>query len=549
MQKNKSYAAKKVRRTSVIGKYEVFFSFIFAAILVIGHILFTNTDVDVQKISTKIHIGYGISLIVTWGIILFLLTIVKRWIQRKAIVPTSIFLKKFSDKKLWIFTSLAIFICYLPLVLLTYSVLTPDSWNSLAQVTGSIPLSNGNPLIFTAFVSIFIHIGQFFGSLELGTVLFSVAQSTILAIIFARTIVWMRQEKIGKYGIIAAFIFYAILPVNAIAGIIMWKDILFAGFGLLLLITLRKLYIEKNAFFTLKNITYFIILGFLFCTFRNNGLYAYILFFVIVIIINFRSLFMSKKFLLLLLSPIILAVAYLSLITLVSKPTAASFAMLCVPVQQVARTVKYHNGELSTSEKKTINEILPVDKIGELYNPNLSDPVMGTLDANAFNANKVKYLGLWLKLLVEYPKTFISATLYNTYAYVYPYYVSPTPTDTIMDNSIHPNALKNYTDDAYKYGNKQAVGTYEGIISDIAPIIHNIGFYTCVIILGVYVAIARKKRELVGVFILLLCLFISTVLGPVDGEFRYLYLFVVALPFILASLYVNNEIKPLRQRK
>jgi len=547
MKKNKTNSLKTMLKTSKIGIYEVLFSLVFAAIFVIGHILITTVDVDVKDISNRIILGYIGSFIATWGIALFILTIVKQWALKKTKTPKSIFLKNLSDKKLWLFTSIAIFICYLPLILMTTSVLSPDSWNSLAQVTGLLPLSNGNPLIFTAFVSVFIHIGLFFGSLEFGTLLFSLAQSAILAIIFARVIVWMRQEKIGTYGIIAALIFYAILPVNAIAGIIMWKDILFAGFGLLFLIALRKLYIEKNAYFTPKNIAYFISLAFLFCTFRNNGLYAYGLFFVLVLILNYRTLLTNKKFLILLFTPIVLALAYLSFIVpLVSKPTTASYATLCVPMQQIARTVKYHSDSLTTEEKKTIGEILPIDRLGDIYNPGLSDPVMGAFNAKAFDEDKEKYLSLWASLLTEHPKTFFAATMYNTYGYVYPYYPSPTTTDIVMDNTVHPNAFKDYSDDAFEEGNKQAVGTYNGTVSSIVPIVHSIGFYTTVTLLAVYIAITRKKRELVGVFIILFSLFISTILGPVNGEFRYLYLFVVALPFILGSVYVGDRVNKTR---
>ncbi|MDB5162032.1 MAG: putative rane protein [Candidatus Saccharibacteria bacterium] len=548
MSKNKSYPIKTLLKNSLIGKYEILFSLVFAAILALGHLLVTYVDIDVRDIGTRLAFGYIGTFIITWGIVLFVFALIKRWHLNKSNVSGPVFLGSFSDKKLWLLTSLGIFICYLPLIFMIISVLTPDSWNTMGQITGDVQLSNGNPLIFTALASIFVHIGLLFGSLELGTLFFSLAQSAILAMIFARVIVWMRQEKIGTYGIIATLIFYAILPINAVAGTIMWKDILFAGFALLFLILLRKLYIEKNAFFTRKNVAHFIILAFLFCTLRNNGLYAYVLFFVLILIINYRTIF-NIRVLSLLLTPILIAVTYLSLIQLIATPTTASYALMCVPMQQIARAVKYERAALSADDKKTINEILPVDKLAEIYNPNLSDPVMSSFNGKVFDEDKAKYLGLWLKLLSEHPKTFIAATLYNTYGYVYPFRISPTTTDTIMNNSVHPNAFKSYSDSAYVDGNKQAVGAYSATISSLFPVIHNIGFYTFMLLLAIYIAIIRKKRELTAVFVILFALFVSTILGPVNGEFRYLYLFVVALPFVLASVYASNEIKKSRQTK
>lgn len=416
-------------------------------------------------------------------------------------------------------------------------MLSPDSWNSIRQVTGATTLNNANPLIFTAFVGIFIDIGRLFAGIELGTVIFSIAQSAILAIFFAKVIVWMRREGVGRAGIAVAFIFYAILPINSIAGLIMWKDILFAGFGLFFLMLLRQLYIEKNQFFSPKNIAYFNIFGFLFCTWRSNGLYAYMLFVILVLILN-RYIFFTKRFLLLLFTPIVLSLIYLRIINLPTPETEK----ITVPLQQIARTVKYESSSISNNDRKTINEILPYNQIGEKYNPRLSDPIKTLLNEQNFDKNKVRYFNVWLDLFKHHKRTYVAAFLYNNYGYVYPGYVSSTPTDILLDNANHPNAIKGYTDTAYRDGGKSATIEYRNFIMKPISILHNIGFYTCLLILAAYAAIVRKRQELAGVFIILLSLLISTMLGPVNGEFRYLYLIVVATPFIIVSVLSGNSL-------
>ncbi len=541
----KLHSIKTLFRKLSIGKFEILFSAIFTVALVLGYVLSTYENIDnMPDLKLLILISFCGATVI-WSTILFGLIIIKQWSLRRPRASGRIFLDKFSDKKLWLVASLIIFICYLPVILTCFSVLSPDSWSSIGQLTGKIPLSNANPIIFTIFTGIFIHIGLLFGSLEFGTLLFSIAQSAILAMIFAKVIVWMRNEKVGKGAIIATFIFYAILPVNAVAGIIMWKDILFAGFGLLLLLLLRKLYLEKDKFFTNKKIAYFILLAFLFCTWRNNGIYAYVLFVILAVTINHKAFF-KIKYLLLLFSPILLYVTYSALLSFISAPTSQAEAM-SVPLQQIARTVKYHSDSISTKDKNTIKEILPFDQLSDKYNPNLSDPVKSSLNAKAFDENKGKYIKLWSKLLVEHKKTYIAATLYNTYGYVDPFYPSPTTTDVIIDNASPYNALKGYSDDTYGRGSKMATVGYRDLIMSTVPILHNIGFYTFIVLLGAYVAIIRKRRELAGVFIILFCLFLTTILGPVNGEFRYLYLFVVATPFIIVAAY--SSYNPERSNK
>jgi len=403
-------------------------------------------------------------------------------------------------------------------------------------MVGKAPLNNANPLIFTAFAGIFINLGRVISDIELGTIFFSFAQSALLALIFGKVIVWMRKEKVGKVGIIATFFFYAVLPVNSMAGLIMWKDILFGGFGLLFLLALRQLYTEKDAFFSVKKISYFITLAFLFCTWRNNGLYAYVLFIVLALVVN-RKLFIAKKYLFLLLSPIVITFIYLTAITPLITPASSQAATLVIPSQQIARTVKYESNSISSQDKKTIDAIFPYSKLGAEYNPRLSDPVMGSFNDNVFQKNEGKYLSIWFKLLRGHKKTFVAAFLYNNYGYAYPFYASSSPTDILLNNANHPNVIKGYTDTAYVNGGKFATIAYRDLIMQQVPFLQNVGFYTCIILLAAYIAIIRKRQELMGVFIILSGLFISTILGPVNSEFRYLYLFVVATPFIITSVF------------
>ncbi len=531
---------KNVLRYIPLYKTEIIFATLVGLIIACGYALSKNSLIDITPLSPYTTLPYILAAIVISVLLFILLLSLKQLISNKKHSIKETILPDYSDRKLWLVISVIIFCFYLPVIVFGVSVATPDSWNSISQITGGSALSGAHPIIFTLFLGFFIKVGLIFDSLQLGLILFSIAQSTVIAIIFARVIVWMRAQGLGKWPILATLAFYAVLPVNAVAGIIIWKDVLFAGFGLLLLMSLRDIYVNKGEFNSKKSIALFVIFAFLFCVWRNNGLYVYILFAALAVVLHYRLLFKKTTLIAILAAPIILAFVYTGVTSVVTSNTTSTAESLSVPLQQIARVVKYHGDTLSDTEKRAIDEILPYDKLSSLYNPSLSDPVKSSFDVEVFKINKAKYVKLWLRLLIDYPRTFVLSFVYNFYGYLYPFYESSTTTDILMDNEIHFNAPPDYKDTPQVLGYKSILSKYKDILMSAVPLLNNIGFYVCIVILCLYVAIIRRKKELIGVFIVLAGLFITTILGPVNSEFRYLYLFVVATPFLVSSVYIPN---------
>ena len=514
-------------------KLELLFSFVFTCIFSLGYILNTYDTVDINPLGGRLLTVYIFTSILLWCALFWAFVFLRHRIEKKIVKSRKPLFKNISDKRFFLFTWLAIITLSSPLILLSVGTMTTDSWSSVSQVAGSSALSSAHPIIFTGFVSIFLTLGHLLGSMHIGILLFSLTQSAILAAIFSVVITWMRKERFSNILIFSSFIFYSIIPINAMAGLNMWKDILFAGIGLLLLMILRSIYVKRSEFFTKKNVLYFTLLVFLFCTWRNNGLYAYLLA-TPLIILSDRKVFFNKKYLALFVTPILLVGVYLLSISFLATPPSSAESM-SIPMQQLTRTAKYHQSSISEEDYKMLNKILPLGEVTELYDPNLSDPVKGRIILSELNANKGDYMKLWVSLLVRYPKTFIAATAYNTFGYIYPMRASPTTTDLVIDNDTQLFVPKDYVDDAYDNGNKRMVEEYRNILRSIFPLAQNIGLYTCIILLSLYITILRRRFELTGAFILLAALLVSVLLGPVNGEFRYLYLFVISSPFILAS--------------
>lgn len=528
-------------------RLEAGYSFALSAVLAFGHILSNYDNIDVVPLGAARILGYALFFVAICAGILTLLIILRHKLLKNTGAPKiankPIFSAIRSNTNKWLLLSAVIFVLYLPLVLLAHSVLSWDSWSSIRQVTGAEELSDHHPVIFTAFVGIFVHIGLAFGSLGLGTILFSLAQSAILAMVFAKVILFLQKEGAPKGFLVFSFIFYAVLPVNAMAGLVMWKDILFTGVGLLLLMMVVTLSWSGNKFFTAKNYAYFSITVFLFCALRHNALYAYVLFAALFAFICRRA-FSIKKLILLFALPIMVYVAYSGIVTLIAKPGSVG-EMLSVPMQQIARTVTYHGDSISGEDRTIINEILPYNQLGALYNPWASDPVKSTFRAEAFEADISKYASLWFRLAMQHKKTYVASFLYNTYGYLYPLYVSNSPTDILLNNYDQLNTPQEYRNPVNTPASKSAVEAYRDAFISIIPVMQNIGFYILTSTLAIYIAIIRKRKELLGVFIILVGMFFTVILGPINSEFRYMYIFCAAIPLIFGvALYGKSKIRP-----
>lgn len=220
---------------------------------------------------------------------------------------------------------------------------------------------------------------------------------------------------------------------------------------------------------------------------------------------------------------------------------------LSVPLQQIARTVKYREGELTEEEKMKINEYMPVDEIGELYYPLISDQVKDTLNNEAVEENKMDFVTLWLKLLFKYPREYVESFLSGSFGYWYPeaknwviwefdadsYELAQQnlKIDVAQKPIVNPNIINKMI---------HAINYYS---IPIVSAIFSIGFvFWSTITMLVYV-IYKKKYKLILAYIPILFLWLTTIASPVWCEYRYIYsIFTVAPLLILGMMnFVNNE--------
>ena len=426
--------------------------------------------------------------------------------------------------KIW----LAIFICWLPYFISFFpGRLSPDSINELKIVLGYAPVSNHHPLIHQWTIAPFVLLGQAFGSLEWGVGLYSLFQMAVMSAIFAGVVHWLMDRGAPRWLLLTIFACYALVSVHAIYSITMWKDILFGGFTALAVMMLTRLVNSmdpsgKEAFgrgdwFALT------ILLFLFSIYRNNGYYAFLLCFPVFLLCNRR---LWKPLLAMGAAVLVLVNGYqLFIFDVLGAEKSAAGEALALPLQQVAKTVRDHNRELTAEETETLEEIFPsVEEVRWAYDPAASDPVKAILRNDVLMSNPMRYLKIWAQLGMKHPLVYLDVLLYHTHGYWYP----NVPYWTI-ERGIYENPFGLEADEPF--GSKLLGQMYDAMEdSPVFSALCRPAPYVWVVMIAFAALVCKRRARLASPWMLLVGIWLTSMASPVFAEFRYMYGVVACIP-------------------
>lgn len=451
--------------------------------------------------------------------------------------------KIFSHNILSFFTvMILIFLAWLPYLLQYYpGVVTNDSLNQIYQGIGLHQITTHHPVIHTMIIGECMRIGNFIQDYNLGIAIYSTFQMLIMSAIFSYTIYYMAKKNIPTLYRLITLIYFMFYQVHALYAISMWKDVLFAGVFLLFTITLIEAITEKDEFFNRKyNNFRFIILMIFVMLFRNNGFYAIIIT-TPFLIYTFRNR-IKNILIIMVASYAIYAIITGPLYSIMKVEPGSIREALSVPMQQISRTVTYHKDELSNDERSKISNYIKVDidEIPNLYNPIISDPIKEKFDGDEFSENKLDFIKLWFHLLIEYPKDYINAFIYNCYGYWYPnasYWVTLdfTQNDSYIgiseDHKMDSNIIKKYS----------SLKDERNI--PIVSMLYSIGFNVWIIFILIGKLCMEKNKKYLIAFVPLLALWFTTLASPVFCEYRYIYSIFTCQPVLIAYVFLYNKNK------
>lgn len=423
---------------------------------------------------------------------------------------------------------LIIFSCWLPYFVVYYpGCVSNDSFNEIRTILGQLPLNNHHPLVHQWTIAPFVLLGQAVGSLELGIGLYSLFQMALISAIFAYAVWELGRRGTSLWLRVALLAWYALHTVNAFYSISMWKDVLFGGIALLLVMQLLRLCDRsKEEKMPLRS---WLMLGgtmFLFCLYRNNGYYAFLFGIPFFILFNRR---LWKPLLATGLAVFIAINAYQSLIfDVLGAEKSKSGESLSVPLQQIARTVRYHHRSVTDEETAILEEIFPsVEEVRWAYIPHISDPVKDLFQADVFNADPLRYAKVWLQLGLRHPLVYLDAFLYQGHGYWYP----DTPYWTVYVG-IYENEFGLTTPATHA---AQALHSHHDRLewSRVTGWLYRPGSYVWLTLIACGLLLCKKRAKLLTPVLFLLGVWLTTLLSPVYAEYRYVYSIIVAAPFLL----------------
>ncbi len=427
-------------------------------------------------------------------------------------------------------------------------IMTSDSNWQMRQALGIDAYSNHHPVVHTLLIKLFYSIGDFLfqGNANLAVATYSVCQAILLSMAFAYLIMTLYEFGFRKSILIAVLLSYALPSYHALYSITMWKDIWFGGIVLAISTTLWRILVHSRTGkkkIPLSEFIMFFIFGIGMCLFRSNGIYAFLLLTLLMTIYFVRQ----KKYAIVLNAVTALAVAFIvkgPVYNAMGVTPVDTVESLSIPAQQIAAAVK-DGAELTEEEDVLLNKVVDVSKLGEVYAPQISDPVKAlareTGDQEYLNEHKFELLKLWISLGIRNPKSYLIAYAEQTFGYYYPdvqYWIYGLGTVAYGVEGVNhldetcPEFLRNFMikcKDAYlKY-------PYLGLF-------WSIGMATWTILFTAGAVFLKKRKSDLLIFVPVVgVLFTLVIATPVFAEFRYAYSLFTTLPLLLALPFFKEE--------
>lgn len=444
-----------------------------------------------------------------------------------------------SDSSLsFIVNVVLILLAWMPYFLRYYpGLLTADSCSQVAQAIGIAELSNHHPIFHTAIISVFVNAGRLiFNNINTGVAFYTIFQMIIMAIMFATVIRYISKKQAPLAVRIIALLYYMFYPINALFSITMWKDILFSGMIPIYAILVIELLFNTEEFLeSKKNIITYIIVSILVMFLRNNGMY------IVILTIPFIIIVLRKYWKKIIAISTIIVLSYMilktSIFSIFNIKEGSVGEMLSIPLQQIARTKKYHKEELDDETIKQIDQFFKCDNIEEKYNPILSDPVKAELNTEYFDANKGEFIKLWLRLLESYFKDYVESFISNSYGYYYPEAKHWVANRTMEQNNM------GISQEPLIEG--KFVSKIDSLIErrdiPILSMFFSIGtaFWLIVICLG-YKIMQKEYKHIVS-YLIIFILWLTIVASPVFCEYRYAYPIFTILPLYMSLNFIKKK--------
>lgn len=382
-------------------------------------------------------------------------------------------------------------------------------------------------------------------SYNAGIAVYLILQIIVVSGCFTYMLDFLRRIGVRRSLRITGILFLALFPTVSMFLCCTTKDVYFSGGIVLFSTLLLEMARDGKAFWNMRGKKIlFVLASLLILFFRNNGIYAYIIF---LLFFGFVYKQYWKKWLPVLAGVFLsysIVTGALNVVFHVERGEIAE--MLCVPMQQLAR-VHAEAGETFSEEEKEILYTLIPEVILDNYNPKLADNVKVNFLEDNFKASPGQYISLWAKMGLRRPDIYVNSILANTYGYWYP--------DTVLDGYTGKWIVdREYGDSSYfafttempgvrnsllpwleKFYEKISLEIYQQNVP-VLSMLFSIGFWHWIYVFAaVYLLIMKHKKQAFALLFMGL-VYLTVLLGPI-ALVRYVLYFFFCAPLLLSLIF------------
>lgn len=436
--------------------------------------------------------------------------------------------------KLWILNLVA----YLPYYLTFFpGNAGNDTWLSVSMIMGTEPWTNHHPVLFTGLMMLVIRATSFLNSLTISVGIFSFLQMVSFSAVMAYLASRICKKQVHVAVKLFAICMCAFHPFMGMYSVYITKDVIFAEIMILLCLQIYDQITEGGQGFRSWQGCFKIgALFLLSCMLRNNGIYISIVMAVVFLCLYKRY---WKQILITFLSVICLFQIWTGPVFKRIGIEKQSFAEAAsIPLQQVGR-VLYEGKEFSKEDMAFLEELMPVEKVKEVYMPGFTDPYKfdEAFDDDFLNENVSQFMTVWWHGCTQHFGEYVKAYLAQTLGYWFYGDTNTVCTQGVVENPFgveQVDLIKKMTGFSVEPLFEKAV-----LAGRKAPIVCILGSMAMQMLMVVLVTIQyiRSKNHRKCIYLIPLMILWGTIMvaTPAHCLLRYLFPIFTLWPFLIAE--------------
>lgn len=435
--------------------------------------------------------------------------------------------------KVFLGNAAVVFVCCIPFLVLNYpAIMTTDSLNQFAQVTGVEAYVDHHPWIHTMLLGLLYKLGYAVtGDVYASIAFYTIFQIVVVSLAVGYAVECFYEMGLGKKSRIALMCCFVLIPYNLIYSVTIWKDIIFSMAVLVLTVTLMRI-VKKVA---VRDYVLLVISATGMCVLRHNGFYAYIA--TAVVLLLFKRKEIKKYIIPVMIAMIIGIICRGPLMSVCGVEPGENVFNFNIPLQQVGRVVA---DEKNITDKQIawLENINSIGYIKAGYSRDCTDNMTAwVLDGNTqyFDNHHGEFIKLWLEMGIKYPVEYVRAFVDTTKGYWAPMSPQQTVYYGIAPNSLGLEERPLIAGPVQIKINELLYKLYT--MFPIYGFFYSMGGFFWLVLIAGAICIIRKDNDsiivLMPVLMLTLTLFIAT---PMVADLRYSYALLVAVPYIVAYI-------------